>query len=313
MPPQVCPYVFGPVPSRRLGRSFGIDLAPYKTCSYDCVYCQLGRTTVKTVERKEWVPLEEVLSQVKQRLSELSEPPDYITLSGSGEPTLFSRIDELIDGVKSITSTPTAILTNGSLLWDQEVRKQVKKADLIVPSLDAGSEELFHCVNRPHPSLSFSQMVEGLIKLREEYEKPYWLEVFLLAGHSAIESEIEQIKKWIKAIRPDRVQLNTVVRPPAEEYAYTVPKNRLKKIADSFDPPAELIADYQKKFVQFHSADMESHILSILHRRPCTLSDLSESVNLHPNAVVKYLDHLLADNQILVKVSAGKSYYTKPS
>ncbi|MBN2512679.1 MAG: radical SAM protein, partial [Sedimentisphaerales bacterium] len=152
-------YIFGPVPSRRLGRSLGVDLVPFKTCSYDCIYCQLGRTTNKTLERKEWLPLAEITDQLKQKLY---LKPDYITLSGSGEPTLFSRCRDLIGKIKESTDVPVAVLTNGSLLWMPEVRESLLEADLVIPSLDAGSERLFQYVNRPHPDISFDKMLEGL-------------------------------------------------------------------------------------------------------------------------------------------------------
>jgi len=123
-------YIFGPVPSRRLGRSLGVDLVPFKTCTYDCIYCQLGRTTNKTAERREWVPLNEVLAELQDKLA---TKPDYITLSGSGEPTLYSRLDDLIDRIRSMTDVPVAVLTNGSLLWQKEVRRQLMDAHLVIP------------------------------------------------------------------------------------------------------------------------------------------------------------------------------------
>ena len=175
-------YVFGPVPSRRLGRSLGVDLVPFKTCSYDCIYCQLGRTSCKTVERKQWVPLDDVLAELKEKLS---TRPDYITLSGSGEPTLFWRTGELIDRIKAMTDVPVAVLTNGSLLWCKDVRDQLTNADLVIPSLDAGDQSMFRAVNRPHEDISFERMLDGLIAFRKAFGGQYWLEIMLLAGHTA--------------------------------------------------------------------------------------------------------------------------------
>lgn len=304
------PYVFGPVPSRRLGRSLGIDLVPYKTCSYDCIYCQLGCTTNKTIVRKEWNSLDAIVAQLQHRLEELQTLPDYITLSGSGEPTLFSRMDELIDRIKAISSIPVAVLTNGSMVWDKKVRQQIVKADLIIPSLDAGNEALFHYVNRPHESIAFNLMLKGLIQLRMDFSKPYWLEVFLLAGHSVIHSELEHIVRCVEMIQPDRIQLNTVIRPPAEEFAYTVPREEMQKIVDAFDPPAEVIAEYRGTYAILNSNNLESDILSLLHRRPCTLIDLTQSMDSHPNEILKYLDNLLSHKKIIVKKIDNKSYFT---
>jgi len=160
-------YVFGPVPSRRLGRSLGVDVVPLKTCTYDCIYCQLGRTTRKTTERREWVPLEDVISELAEKLS---AEPDYVTLSGSGEPTLYSRIGELIQRIKRLTDIPVAVLTNGSLLWDPGVRKDLLRADLVVPSLDAADAGMFRVVNRPHEDISFDQMLRGLKESRSSLQ-----------------------------------------------------------------------------------------------------------------------------------------------
>jgi len=149
MKAQPFKHVFGPVSSRRLGRSLGVDLVPLKTCTYDCIYCQLGRTTLKTTERREWVPLDLVLEQVQAKLA---TEPDYITLSGSGEPTLFSRVGELIGRIKDVTDIPVAVLTNGSLLWQKAVRDDLQQADVVIPSLDAGNERMFRYVNRAAPA-----------------------------------------------------------------------------------------------------------------------------------------------------------------
>jgi wyosine [tRNA(Phe)-imidazoG37] synthetase (radical SAM superfamily) len=195
-------YIFGPVPSRRLGRSLGVDLVPFKTCSYDCIYCQLGRTTNKTIKRKEWVPIDIVIDQLKAKLS---SKPDYITLSGSGEPTLFSRLEDLVSKIKDITDIPVAVLTNGSLLWLPEVRNALKSADLVVPSLDAGSSQIFQYVNRPHSDITFSKMLDGLVTFRDEYSGKYWLEVFLIAGVTTPDAEINRLANCVNSICPDKV------------------------------------------------------------------------------------------------------------
>ncbi len=176
-------HVFGPVPSRRLGRSLGVDLVPFKTCSYDCIYCQVGRTTNQTIERKEWVPMDAVLDELKVKLA---CRPDYVTLSGSGEPTLHSRLGETIEHIQAMSDVPVAVLTNGSLLWQKEVREELALADAVLPSLDAGNGLKFAFINRPHPCLTFERMVEGLIAFRDEFPGQYWLEVFLLGGYTAI-------------------------------------------------------------------------------------------------------------------------------
>jgi len=298
--------VFGPVPSRRLGRSLGIDLVPFKTCSYDCIYCQLGRTTLKTTERREWVPLDAVLEQVKQKLA---SQPDYITLSGSGEPTLFSRIGELIARIKDMTDIPVAVLTNGSLLWQKALRDDLQQADLVIPSLDAGDERMFQYVNRPAPELSFDQLVEGLVTFRQEYDGQYWLEVFLLGGVTGIQAEVEAIGRVVQRIGPNRVQLNTVSRPPAEDFAYSVPPDEIARLASLIAENAEVVADYRHVHEQLAFAARGEDVMSLLRRRPCTIEDIASGLGMHRNEAVKYVEQFLAEGRLGGKKRNHRTYY----
>jgi len=299
-------YIFGPVPSRRLGRSLGVDLVPFKTCSYDCVYCQLGRTTNKTTERKEWVPLQDVINQLKDHLS---SKPDYITLSGSGEPTLFSRLDELISAIKELTDVPVAVLTNGSLLWLPEVREALKAADMVVPSLDAGSSQIFQYVNRPHSDITFSKMLRGLVDFRKIYSGQYWLEIFLLAGVTTPQTEINRLKTCIAAIQPDLVQVNTVTRPPAENFAEAVPKKQLEEITAQLYEKAEVIADYRDVHKEKDFTARREDILTLLQRRPCSIEDIAAGLGLHRNEVVKYVEELSLEGKIETKPQNQQLYY----
>jgi len=289
-------HVFGPVPSRRLGRSLGVDLVPFKTCTYDCIYCQLGRTTCKTIERKEWVPLADVVRELKMR--QAGSRPDYITLSGSGEPTLYSRIDELIDAIKTMTEIPVAVLTNGSLLWQPEVRAQLMKADVVIPSLDAGNEVRFRAINRPHPTISFEQMVNGLMEFRREYRGQYWLEVFLLEGYTAIQAEVEKLARLVERILPDKVQLNTVDRPPTEEFALAVPTGRIQELALLFDPPAQVITKFRRRYVGGQFKANRDVLLDLLRRRPCTVEEVTQGLGWHRNEADKLLADLEARGKI---------------
>ena len=298
-------YVFGPVPSRRLGRSLGVDLVPFKTCTYDCIYCQLGQTTNKTLQRREWVPLGDVAAEVKDKLS---SRPDYITLSGSGEPTLYSRIDELIDRVRSMTSIPVAVLTNGSLLWQEEVRRQLMDAHLVIPSLDAGDRLTFSVVNRPHSGVSYEEMVDGLVAFRNEYYGEYWLEVLLLAGYTAIPAETHKLADRVRRIEPDRVQLNTVSRPPAEDYAMAVDRQRLAELAAIFEPPGEVIAEFRGVYAQSDFAASRESVWEMLQRRPCSIDDIAEGLGMHRNEAAKYVEELSADQKLQKRWSGRKLY-----
>lgn len=305
---ELAEYVFGPVPSRRLGRSLGVDLVPFKTCTYDCIYCQLGRTTQKTVTLQEFFPVTDVLAAVRNRLSTAPKPV-YITLSGSGEPTLYSRIEEVIVGIKQLTNIPLAVLTNGSLFWQSEVRRALLQADLVIPSLDAGDADLFAYVNRPHPSLSFRQVTEGLIAFGKEYRGVMCLEVVLLAGVTAIESEVRKLAQWIEQINPDNVQLNTVTRPPAEDFALPVTPEQKSRLAGYIGGHVEVISPCRDMSSDGSFQARCDEVLAMLKCRPCTLEDLVAGLGIHHNDALKYVQELLAAGKIGVKKQGGIAYY----
>ena len=300
--------IFGPVPSRRLGRSLGIDLVPLKTCSYDCIYCQLGRTTDKTIQRREYVPTAAVIDELKQTLDS-GVTPDYLTFSGSGEPTLHARIGEVIAAAKAITAIPVAVLTNGSLLWNTDVQDALADADLVIPSLDAGDAALFQYVNRPHPGLTFDAMLSGLAAFRQRFRKPIWLEVMLLGGVTSVDDEVARIARHAKMIAPDRVQINTVTRPPTEDFALRVPIEVLEHLAGLFDPPAEVIADRpDQPHSAAHQADRDA-VLALLKRRPCTTQDVAAGLELHVGETVKLLDSLITGRSIIRVFQSGQYFY----
>ena len=232
-PPKSYRYIFGPVLSRRLGRSLGLDIMPFKTCTYDCVYCEQGRTTLKTSERKNYVPVEALVQEMKDFL-ETHPAQDFITVSASGEPTLHTGIGQIIDAIKALSSIPVAVITNGSLLWDAKVRAALQHADLVLPSLDAGNAALFEKIDRTAPSISFDQMVDGLIVFRESFINTIWLEVMLINGVNTAEEQLREIAAIARRIRPDRIQLNTIARPPAQSSAKAVPFKQLHAFAKLF-------------------------------------------------------------------------------
>jgi wyosine [tRNA(Phe)-imidazoG37] synthetase (radical SAM superfamily) len=284
-------HVYGPVPSRRLGRSLGVDLVPFKTCTYDCIYCQLGRTTDLTTARREYVPIEDILVQLKEKLR-TGPTPDYVSLAGSGEPTLHARIGELIAGIKRLTPIPVAVLTNGSLLGARDTQDALREADLVLPSLDAGDVELFRLVNRPHADIDFTDMVDGLVAFRERFAKSVWLEVMLLAGITGIRSEVEKIAALARRIRPDRVQLNTVTRPPCEAFAYPVPPESMASFALLFGRGTGVVSERRVRRAAGSGAVTDGDILALLTRRPCTARGISEGLGVHIGEVTKRLDFL---------------------
>jgi wyosine [tRNA(Phe)-imidazoG37] synthetase (radical SAM superfamily) len=211
-------YVFGPVPSRRLGRSLGVDPIPLKTCNWNCVYCQLGRSVPLEIERREYAPTEDILREIEDTIGRIGQNIDWVTFAGSGEPLLHSGIGRLIAGVKSMTTTPVAVLTNGSFLHLAECRAALLPADAVLPSVDAGSAGVFKKIDRPHPGISFEQHIEGLETFRREYQGRFWPEVVLVKGINDATETLEEIAVVLERLRPDVVHLNVPTRPPAESW-----------------------------------------------------------------------------------------------
>lgn len=303
-PTATSQLVYGPVPSRRLGRSLGVDLIPLKTCTYDCVYCQLGRTTRKTVRRQRWVDPADVVAQVRTRLE---SEPDVIALAGSGEPTLHSGLEEVIRGIKNITTLPVAVITNGSLLGRPAVRRGLAAANIVLPSLDAPTEELFRRVNRPHESLHLADVVEGLVSFRAGYKGELWLEVMLLAVVTGSPSKARRLAELAGRIAPDRIQLNTAVRPPAESFVAPVDRTTLEELAALFTPRAEVIADLPAS--AGGGVAVAADVLELLSRRPCTVADIATGLALHHGEALKAATTLVNEGAADLYTHEGRTFY----
>lgn len=301
-------YLFGPVPSRRLGKSLGVDIVPFKTCTQNCLYCQLGKDAATTLERKAYVPIDEVLEELKAKLDSGLEA-DYITISGSGEPTLHSELGTLIDRIRKLTTIPVAIITNGTLLSRPDVRGDCAKADVVLPSLDAGDAETFKIINQPHRDLDYDTFVEGLRQFRAEYSGSIWLEVFFCKGINTDEASIEKMKRQIESIRPDRIQLNTAVRPTAHREAAAVSPDELQAIADHLGPHAEVIADFPKDKAASEKLVTPQQVYETLHRRPCTLEDLTASLGISADLARACLEKLTHLDHVYPETRQGKTYY----
>jgi len=283
--------LYGPVPSRRLGRSLGVDIIPFKICSLDCIYCQLGETSQKTVERKEYSPVDDILAEIKSRIS-AGLNADFITITGSGEPTLHSLLGRLITSIKNITDIPVAVLTNGTLFFRQDVRADCAKADVVLPSLDAADEPTFKKINRPHKDISIANVISGLSAFRNEYAGQIWLEVFLLENVNTAAVHIANLKNAIKLIRPDKVHLNTAVRPTAVPGIKKLDEKSLQTIARRLGKNCEVIADFSREHFGKHAETMTEHLLSILKRRPCSLGDISAALGISADEALNSIDRL---------------------
>jgi wyosine [tRNA(Phe)-imidazoG37] synthetase (radical SAM superfamily) len=302
--------IYGPVPSRRLGLSLGIDPVPFKLCTYDCIYCQLGRTTEKTTMPRPCVPIDKILEQLHQKLRE-EVLPDYISIGGSGEPTLNSDLGLLIGEIRKSTSIPIAVLTNGSLFKERKVRESLAEADVVLPSLDAYDQSGFETINRPHSGIRFEEMVEGLIMFGREYSGEIWLELFILEGINATEADAFRFKHWVDRVNARKVHVNTAVRPSAESYALQVPMEGLERFCEILGKNAEVIAPFKRSEMRDSKAVLEQEIVDLLARRPCTLDDISSGLHVNKHEVLKHVTSLLGDHTIRIMKRGTDLYYQK--
>ena len=303
-------HIFGPVASRRLGRSLGIDLIPFKTCSLDCVYCECGRTTVKTIERKDYFLVEEVLGELKDWKDKGGEA-DIVTLAGSGEPTLYKSLTEIIKGAKEITKLPLCLITNGTLFYLEEVREAALLADVVMPSLDAADEATFKKINRPVAGLSFAEYLEGLQLFCEEYRGKgrVDLEIFLVPGINDNEAQVQALSLLSRSLRVNAVQLNTAVRPPADKDVRPIPREEMEKWARYFIPKAEVIASYHSAPLKEAKAVSEEEILETLSHRTMSLEDLVEAKGYKLEDTEAILKRLLEKGLIYSRTQDGKDFF----
>jgi len=296
-------YLFGPVPSRRLGMSLGVDLVPRKVCTLDCIYCEVGKTTKLCLDRQEYIPYDKLTEELeKYFLSEAD--PDYFTFSGSGEPTLNSSLGRVIEFIRAKKpGIPIAVLTNGTLFSDPEVRSQVAQADLVLPSLDAVSDSTFGRINRPVKKISVEEHITGLETFREEFSGEIWLEIMIIPGYNDHLEELKGFKKAIQRIKPDQVQINTLDRPGTVENIRSASKNELQQIIKLWALPNVKIisASANRKQLKTYHKDIEGAILETIKRRPCTLDDLSQFLGLHISEINKYLDTLEDEGEIVAQ------------
>jgi len=305
-------HLFGPVSSRRLERSLGVDLVPYKVCSFDCVYCEVGSTTMRTVTRQDFFPPSEVEEELVRFFS--GEPSlDFITLSGSGEPTLSLSLGRVVRFIKSrFPAYPLAVLTNGSLLWDSDVQHEILPADVVLPTLCTVDEEIFQKIHRPAPGLTIKKIVEGLRDFRKIYLGEIWLEVFLIPGINMDRDHLSALGDEIRRIHPDRVQLNTLDRPGTEAWVRPASREQLADAAYHLGlPGAESIepVPYQRSQEQI-SADPASMIVEMISRRPCTVEDIALTTGLHLQEVGKLLRALSRDPRLMTKREERGIFYS---
>ncbi len=302
-------YVYGPVLSRRLGRSLGVDPVPLKTCNLNCVYCQLGPTPGGGWTEAVYPPLPAVLMEVGEALAS-AQDLDFVTISGSGEPMLYGDIAELISAIKDMTDVPVAVVTNGTLLTSQAAREALYRADVVLPSLDAADNRTFNRIVRPPGGLSVEQVIAGLATFRRHFAGQIWLEIMLVSGLNDQPEQLELLKDAMDLILPDRIHLNTVVRPPAVESALPVPPERMVAIASYFGPCCEVIAEHPGAAPRPPVEALAERLVEIVTRHPATLCELAETLGALPSLVAIRVAGLMVKGVIESRLHHGRLYYT---
>jgi len=305
-------FVYGPVPSRRLGQSLGIDPIPFKTCNYNCVYCQLGRTTPVTNERRDYFAPSAIMSEVEGEL-ERHEPGeiDFVTFVGQGEPLLCAGLGKLIRSVKVLTDIPVAVITNGSLLYLPGIREELQIADVVIPTLDAADEETFQRLNRPWSSLRIDRIVAGLEAFRTAFSGQLWVEVMLLRGLNDREQVLQTLAEACERIRPDRIQLNVPIRPPAEEWVEPTNSDGLLRAMTILGDVAEVVPPAEGMFNIVGRDSLVEGIVDILRRHPMRERELQRTLGQLPiDGQERTLEALKEHDLVRRRIYKGAVFWT---
>lgn len=307
--------IFGPVPSRRLGRSLGIDVIPPKTCSYDCVYCESGLTTHLTIKRQVFIAPDQVIHDLEDYFAKYPGSADVLTFSSAGEPTLYEPLGELLRAIKKrFSSIPLVVLTNGSLLWDPKVRQDLLGADRVVPSLDAVTPDVFLRVNRPHPALDLEAIVEGIGAFRREYGGQLHLEVVLVSNLNDPSDQVKKIAQAIELISPDQIELNTVVRPPAVSGFSGLNREEMQKASTLFPKEkVRIIGQFQTAGCTAKDSALEERVLELVRRRPCTVAEMAACLGVEMEQLTGTLNRLLDGNRLVRYLFNEREYLRAPS
>ena len=287
-------YVYGPVPSRRLGISLGISPIPKKTCNFSCIYCQLGRTDIMTNTRKMFFPVQKIMSEFDEVFKK-GIFFDVVTIVGEGEPTLYLGLGELIDAIKQRTDKPVALITNGALLYDSDLRQEAAKADIVLPTLDAYDETSFRKINRPFGKISFESVNAGLTAFSEEYEGQLWLEIMLIAGINDDEDSLSKYEQALKKIKYDRLYLNTPIRPPAEAGVKALSYEAMNRAA-AWLGGISIDLLVSKGFHSEIEDDYEA-ILSIIKRHPMNQFEIRSFLESRNSKLIEWVMDLLGRDE----------------
>lgn len=304
-------YIYGPVPSRRLGRSLGIDPIPSKTCNFQCIYCQLGRTNNFTNERKSYIPKDDIIAEMEEAIKANENRFDYITFVGSGEPTLCYDLKELILKAKNLSTKPVCVITNGALIYQKEVRDVLMLADVVLPSLDAGDEKSFIRINRPHPQINYDSVIEGFIEFKKKFKGKFWIEIMIMKDINDSKGELVKIKEKLDFIKPDRIDINVPIRPPTEKWVKIPDKNIISTLNEVFGDYLNFNFPEIGNF-GFFSSDFKKELLNIIERHPMREDQIINtfySENLTKNAILNQLNELESENLIKKSVYNNRIFW----
>ncbi len=303
--------VYGPVPSRRLGQSLGIDPIPFKTCNYNCIYCQLGRTAPLTNRRQDFFPPEAILAEVWAALeAPEASAIDYVTFVGQGEPLLCASLGRLIRGVKAMSELPVALITNGSLLYLPEVRDEVREADVVMPTVDAASEALFRRINRPWPRLRLDEILSGMADFRDVFAGQLWVEVMLVKGINDTEPALTAIAAALQRIRPDQVHLNVPLRPPAESWVEPPDEEGLMRAQEILGEVAPIVVPAAGPVVLAPDTPVAEAIVEVLRRHPLRDVELVQTLRRYaPERVQQTLMALESGGEARRRVYQGQVFW----
>jgi len=317
-------YIFGPVNSRRLGRSLGVDLFTDKICNLNCIYCEVGPTVRLTCDRGAYTPTDEILLELERFFSRpgYKKDIDTVTITASGEPTLHAGLGRILSFLRNQVDTRIALLTNGTTLDDETVRREVSLADVVIPSLDAALPESFRRLDRPARCLDLEKVIEGLVTFSRQFAGQLWLEILFAEGINDDDRDLQALAEVIARMRLDRIQINTVARPPLESFARPLTKARLQEIGHFFqtrfaDIPVDLLAqgaptvdvagDRQRAEPV---SERITEIIEMLRRRPCTAADINKTFHLGGSEKVEQsLEPLVRSGQLRLRQYGDRKYY----
>lgn len=297
-------YLFGPVVSRRYGLSLGVDLVLPKTCSFNCIFCQIGETPATTVTRQSKPPFEDILNELRAWCNSGNDA-DVITLAGSGEPTLHLHFGRVLSYVKDQTPYPSLLLSNGSLFFQEDVRSQATDADIVKLSLHAWDQTSFQRVTRADPTLEFEKIVDGYRRFRDIFEGRIELEVFVVPGINDTPQQMERIAEVAQSFSPDSIFLNSAVRPPAESSVQQVHPAVIDELTALFGRAAEG-RECKPDLKKLPYSD--DAVVKLTARHPATINQLAKQFNISHESLLMNLKKLENEGSVALQIKEGETF-----